>query len=53
MKEEKRKPVSALVDIHGNIRVLCDDGSMWIYHLQQDRWRENAPVPGTRRDGEG
>lgn len=51
-----RKPVGMALDttsMEDQLYVVCDDGSVWMTyggHLEQAKWCELPPVPGSERD---
>lgn len=44
----KREPVAAVKAEDGQIRVVCNDGSVWVGNAYG--WTEELPVPGTHAD---
>ena len=46
----ERKPISVVFNPNGDrILVVCDDGSVWSRSPNGTDWKENLPIPGTRR----
>lgn len=45
MSGDTRRVVAATESPYGQLTVVCDDGSVFVYH--GGLWRENDPVPGT------
>lgn len=45
-----RRPVGVAPESgSGRLIVVCDDGSIWKWVNDGDRWEELAPVPGSSR----
>ena len=45
-----RRPVGVAPESgSGRLVVICDDGSVWTWHHDRDRWEEMAPIPGSSR----
>lgn len=45
-----RRPVGVAPEsVSGRLVVVCDDGSIWKWLHEGNRWEEMAPVPGSRR----
>lgn len=45
-----RRPVAVAPEsAAGRLVVVCDDGSLWKWLHDGNRWEELAPVPGSRR----
>lgn len=50
-KEEKsspsgRKPIQIIIDTHGNLIALCNDGTMWLWWLSNSgQWTQFPPIP--------
>ena len=43
-----QEPVSAVVNIYGEMVVICSDGSAWS-KKEKDAWLELEPIPGSSR----
>lgn len=50
--EGYRRPVGVAPEsTSGRLVVVCDDGSIWQWIHDRNRWEEMAPIPGSRRAG--
>jgi hypothetical protein len=48
--EHYRRPVGVAPEsASGRLVVVCDDGSIWKWLHEVNRWEEMAPIPGSRR----
>lgn len=49
-----RRPVGVAAESgSGRLIVVCDDGSIWKWLHDGNRWEEMTPVPGSRREDTG
>ena len=51
MTEPYREPVSTVLNVYGEVMVICSDGSVWLRRETED-WREGTPIPGSRWEDE-
>ena len=51
MTEPYREPVSTVLNVYGEVVVVCSDGSVWLKGETED-WREGTPIPGSRWEDE-
>ncbi len=48
--EQYRRPVGVAPEsAGGRLVVVCDDGSIWKWLHDGNRWEEMAPIPGSSR----
>jgi hypothetical protein len=52
--EQYRRPVAVAPEsAAGRLVIVCDDGSIWKWFDDGNRWEELTPVPGSRRAAAG